>query len=131
MRSVSHSNTIPEVLVRSILHHIGYRFTINAPNNRKLPGKPDIVLPGRKTVVFVHGCFWHGHEACGKYKPPKVRTDFWNDKIERNRKRDKEVVLRLSDNGWKIVVIWECELKKKNLEDLYARIKAEIPELKE
>jgi len=110
MSRIRGRNTKPELAVRSMLHSMGYRFTVNGPLNRKLPGKPDIVLPKYKTVIFVHGCFWHGHQGCKDFRIPKTRTEWWKAKIEGNVARDKRQQEELRKLGWKVVVIWECEL---------------------
>ena len=107
MRQIKNRHTKPEVLVRSILHRIGYRFKIN---DKKLPGKPDIVLPKYKSVIFVHGCFWHRHENCSKATTPKTNRDYWDKKFQRNIDRDKEVKQQLQQLGWYVIVIWECEV---------------------
>lgn len=122
MAAVGHKDTGPERIARSILHCLGYRFTVNGPKNRSLPGSPDIVMPGRRTVVFVHGCFWHGHDNCKKYRPPKIRTEYWNNKIEKNRNRDKQTLKRIKALGWKAFVIWECELAVERREKLLKKI---------
>lgn len=111
MAGVRNKNTKPELTVRSLLHRSGYRFTINAGNNRKLPGKPDIVLPKWKTVIFVNGCFWHMHPGCKAAKIPATRTEWWKEKLEGNRKRDLENIQTLKKSGWNVVVIWSCQLK--------------------
>lgn len=111
MSRIRGKNTKPELAVRSLLHSLGYRFTVNGPLNRKLPGKPDIVLPKYKTVIFVHGCFWHGHQGCKHFRIPKTRTEWWKAKIEGNVARDKRQHEELRLLGWKVVVIWECELE--------------------
>lgn len=120
MSRIRSKDTKPELCVRSMLHRLGYRFTVNGPKNKQLPGKPDIVLPKYSTVIFVHGCFWHGHEGCKHATIPKTRTDWWRIKICGNVERDRRNQYKLSTLGWKIVVIWECELKsvekKKELE---------------
>lgn len=108
MSRIKGANTKPEIGVRSLLHRIGYRFRLH---RRDLPGTPDIVLPGRKAVVFVHGCFWHGH-ACKRTKMPKTREDYWAEKIYGNRRRDARKRRQLRALGWKVVVVWECETKK-------------------
>lgn len=107
MSRIGSANTKPEVAVRSILHGLGYRFRLF---RRDLPGTPDIVLPGRTAVVFVHGCFWHGH-SCKKTKMPKSRTDYWGPKIEANKRRDRRKRRELIGLGWRVIVVWECELK--------------------
>ncbi|MCH8540848.1 MAG: DNA mismatch endonuclease Vsr [Opitutales bacterium] len=111
MSRIRSKDTKPEILVRSMLHRLGYRFTVNGPKNKKLPGKPDIVLPKYKTVIFVHGCFWHGHDGCKHFRYPKTRTEWWRAKIEGNIARDKDRIDQLEELGWKVLVIWECELK--------------------
>lgn len=108
MSRIKGANTKPEIAVRSLLHRLGYRFRLH---RRELPGTPDIVLPGRAAVVFVHGCFWHGH-ACKRTKMPKTRKAYWVLKIERNRRRDARKRRQLKTLGWKVVVVWECETKK-------------------
>ena len=107
MSRIKGSNTKPEMEVRSLLHALGYRFRLH---RRDLPGTPDIVLPRREAVVFVHGCFWHGH-ACKRTKMPKSRVSFWVQKIQANRKRDAKNRRALKAFGWKVVIVWECELK--------------------
>jgi DNA mismatch endonuclease (patch repair protein) len=102
----------PELLVRSLLHQAGYRFTVNGPKNRKLPGRPDIVLPKYKTVIFVHGCFWHRHAGCkGTTTTPKTRTEWWQAKFDRNVSNDWKNQKALKEMGWNVIVIWECQLK--------------------
>ncbi|MEK9211850.1 very short patch repair endonuclease [Sphingomonas sp. 2378] len=108
MRRIRSRNTKPELLVRRVLHRAGYRFRLHCSN---LPGSPDIILPRWRTAIFVHGCFWHGHEGCRRAKLPSTRTDFWTAKIERNRARDQAAVEALSMLGFGIVTLWECELK--------------------
>lgn len=107
MSRIKGANTKPEMAVRSLLHRLGYRFRLH---RRDLPGTPDIVLPGRAAVVFVHGCFWHGH-ACKRTKMPKTREDYWVEKVEGNRRRDARNRRQLRALGWKVVVVWECETK--------------------
>jgi DNA mismatch endonuclease (patch repair protein) len=108
MRSVGTRNTGPELLVRKIIHGLGLRFALH---KRDLPGRPDIVLPKHRAIVFVHGCFWHGHK-CPKGQFPKSRLDFWVPKIEKNRKRDAESVKSLRKAGWRVLTVWQCETKK-------------------
>lgn len=107
MSRIGGKNTRPELAVRSLLHRLGFRFRLH---RKDLPGTPDIVLPGRQAVVLVNGCFWHGH-SCKQKGMPKSRTDYWNQKIEANRYRDARVQRQLRRLGWKVVVVWECELK--------------------
>ncbi|WP_347093990.1 very short patch repair endonuclease [Sphingomonas parapaucimobilis] len=108
MSRIRSRNTKPELLVRRVLHRAGYRFRLHCSN---LPGSPDIILPRWRTTIFVHGCFWHGHEGCRRAKLPSTRTDFWKVKIERNRARDRAAAEALSVLGFRIVTLWECELK--------------------
>lgn len=106
MSRIRSSDTSPELRVRRYLYHRGYRYRIRY----QIKGKPDIAFPGRHVAVFVNGCFWHGHD-CKLFRIPKTRTEFWVEKIESNRKRDKVVDLTLSKAGWKILRIWECEME--------------------
>lgn len=108
MSQIRSKNTKPELIVRKYLFANGFRYKLH---NKDLPGKPDIVLPKYRAVIFVHGCFWHGHEGCKYYVIPKTRTSWWVDKIEKTRKRDKDSIVKLEENGWKVFVIWECEIK--------------------
>ena len=113
MSAIKSKNTKPEIIVRKFLHSKGYRFRIH---RKDLPGSPDIVLPKYKTVVFVHGCFWHRHEGC-KYKTmPITRKEFWENKFNQNIKRDKNNFKELEKLNWKVFVIWECQIK--NLENI-------------
>lgn len=105
MSRITGRNTKPEMIVRSVLHRMGYRFRLHRTD---LPGKPDIVLPRHKTVVLVHGCFWHRHSGCKFAYSPKSNIDFWKGKFEGNRLRDKTVRRELKKAGWRIVVVWEC-----------------------
>ena len=117
MSAIKSKNTKPEIKVRKVLHSMGYRFRLHSKN---LPGSPDIVLPKYKTVIFVHGCFWHRHENCKYASTPKTRKDFWNKKFEVNIKRDSEIQDKIKNLDWKSVVIWECETK--NIENLRDKI---------
>ncbi|RDV02414.1 very short patch repair endonuclease [Undibacter mobilis] len=107
MKSVRSRNTGPELVVRRTLHALGYRYGLH---RKDLPGRPDIVMPKHKAVVFVHGCFWHGH-GCPKGRLPKSRLDFWVPKIDRNRQRDRESVRLLRKSGWRVLTIWQCQTK--------------------
>ena len=109
MSNIRSKNTKPELLVRSQLHIAGYRFRIH---QKDLPGKPDIVLPKYKTVVFVHGCFWHLHSGCRDGTVPKTRADYWKNKLLRNKERDKEHMRTLQKLGWRVLRLWECEVEK-------------------
>ena len=118
MSAIKSKNTKPEIAVRKLLHSMGYRFRLH---RKDLPGSPDIVLPKYKTVIFVHGCFWHRHENCKYASTPKTRKEFWEKKFRENINRDNLNQANLSLKGWKIIIIWECQLKgdkKKLLRDL-------------
>jgi DNA mismatch endonuclease, patch repair protein len=108
MSRIKSKNTKPEIIVRKYLFNKGFRFRLHLVN---LPGKPDVVLPKYKTIVFIHGCFWHGHENCKYFVIPKTRTDWWIEKIERNKKIDDANFQKLKLLGWKVLTIFECELK--------------------
>ena len=107
MSHIRSRNTKPEVLLRKRLHSLGYRYRINV---KRLPGTPDIVLAKYRTCIFVNGCFWHGHQGCRKFVMPKTRTDFWREKIARNRERDLKSISLLESEDWKVITVWECEL---------------------
>lgn len=113
MSKIRSTNTKPEVLLRKKLFAEGFRYRIN---DKKLPGKPDIVLKKYSTVIFVHGCFWHGHQNCKYFVVPKTRTEFWLNKINGNIERDLKHEQALIHLGWKVITVWECELKKNTLE---------------
>lgn len=113
MSRIKGKDTKPEMLVRRFLFAQGFRYRLHV---KTLPGKPDIVLPKYKTVIFIHGCFFHGHEGCRYFKVPATRTEWWLDKIEGNKKRDWEAVKKLTELGWKVISVWECELKPKQIE---------------
>tara|TARA_Y100000766_G_C18863255_1_gene584351 strand:+ start:348 stop:776 length:429 start_codon:yes stop_codon:yes gene_type:complete len=125
MSAIKSKNTKPEIRVRKILHSMGYRFRLHSKN---LPGSPDIVLPKYKTVIFVHGCFWHRHENCKYSKNPKTRKEFWNQKFRVNIKRDLEIHEKIKNIEWRSVVIWECETK--NIENLRDKINVLFPKFK-
>ena len=110
MASIRSTNTKPELLVRKYLWSQGFRYRLNNP---RLPGHTDIVLRKYRTCVFVNGCFWHGHEGCKYYVIPKTNTQFWLDKINRNRDRDKQEHQKLATMGWHVIIVWECQLKPK------------------
>ena len=109
MSRIRSKDTMPEITVRSLLHSLGYRFRLH---DNKLPGKPDIVLKKYRTVIFVHGCFWHRHSGCKFAYTPKSRTEFWEKKFQTNIKRDEKVESDLISQGWRVIVIWECETKE-------------------
>lgn len=108
MRQIKGRDTKPEIIVRKYLHAHGIRYRLH---NKNLPGKPDLTLKKFHTVIFVNGCFWHGHEGCKYFVLPKTRTEWWQDKIEETKKRDNKKMKELKECGWNSVVIWECELK--------------------
>lgn len=109
MSRVKGRDTKPEMLVRSIVHRMGYRFRIH---RRNLPGNPDLVLPRHGKVIFVHGCFWHGHKRCPRSKRPTTNPLFWDKKLDGNIDRDKRFRKTLHRMGWKVLVVWECETRK-------------------
>lgn len=113
MSQIKGKNTKPEILIRKFLFSNGFRYRLY---DKKLPGKPDIVLKKYKTVIFIHGCFWHGHENCKYFVIPKTRTDWWLNKIERNKQLDCNNLQFLEELGWKVLTIFECELKN-NIRD--------------
>ena len=108
MACVKGVDTRPEILVRSILHRLGFRFRLH---RRDLPGCPDIILPRYRKIIFVHGCFWHGHEECSRSARPTTNRDFWDNKLSRNVERDKQNLLELTALGWDVLVVWTCETK--------------------
>jgi len=114
MSRIKGKNTKPEIRVRKFLFSSGLRYRLYDKN---LSGKPDLVLPKYKTVIFVHGCFWHGHKGCKYYVIPKTRTKWWKEKIDINIKRDINTTNKLKSEGWKVIVIWECELKIHNIDE--------------
>ena len=107
MRQIRSKDTKPEVLLRSLLHKLGYRFRLH---RKDLPGKPDIVFPGRRKAIFVHGCFWHQHANCPEGRLPRTRSEYWTPKLTRNVERDRNHLEKLSRLGWKALVLWECEI---------------------
>jgi DNA mismatch endonuclease (patch repair protein) len=108
MRRIRSKDTKPEIKVRSMVHRLGYRFRLH---RKDLPGKPDLVFPSRKKVIFVHGCFWHSHDCTSVARTPKTNTAYWVEKIQRNTERDAQHQSALKALGWNVLVIWECELK--------------------
>lgn len=109
MSNIKGRNTKPELMVRSLLHARGFRFRIH---RKDLPGKPDIVLPKYKAIIFIHGCFWHGHQNCRLFRLPASRTEFWEAKISRNQENDIKAMHLLLDSGWRICTIWECAIRR-------------------
>ncbi|MDW9896303.1 DNA mismatch endonuclease Vsr [Sinorhizobium meliloti] len=116
MQSVKTKNTGPERVVRKALFALGYRFRLH---RKELPGSPDIVFPSRKKAIFIHGCFWHGHD-CSKGRGSKSRTEYWGPKVETNRARDERNIRDLAERGWQTHVVWQCELK--DMDDLLKRL---------
>lgn len=110
MSRIRSKDTKPEILVRKFLFAKGFRYKLY---DKTLPGKPDLVLPKYKTVVFIHGCFWHGHMDCAYFVMPKSRTEWWRAKIQRNKQLDDENNIKLKKMGWKVIIIFECRLKPK------------------
>ena len=108
MRAVKSKNTSPEKRVRSVAHRLGLRFRLH---RKDLPGSPDLLFPKRKVALFVHGCFWHRHKNCPRTTTPKTNSDYWNEKFRRNMERDEEARIKLEEDGWKVLIIWECETK--------------------
>jgi len=114
MSQIKGNNTRPEILVRKFLHQNGCRYSLHS---KKLPGKPDIVLKKYRTVIFVHGCFWHGHDGCKYFVVPKTRKESWFNKISRNKEKDLENLKELIELEWNVIIVYECELKKDRKED--------------
>lgn len=123
MSRIKSSNTKPEMKVRKFLHAAGFRYRLHAKN---LLGKPDIVLPKYKTLIFIHGCFWHGHEHCKYFVIPKTRTDWWLNKINGNVDNDEKAIRILTDEGWKVITIWECALKANKISETLANLPSQI-----
>lgn len=119
MALVRAKDTKPELRVRRLVHGMGYRYRLHYG---KLPGKPDLVFPGRSKVVFVHGCFWHRHNCTMGKRLPKSRVAFWKDKLEGNRQRDMSVQRQLRKQGWDVLIVWECETAANNLNTLSRRL---------
>ncbi|EHU2142882.1 MULTISPECIES: very short patch repair endonuclease [Acinetobacter] len=111
MSKIRSKNTKPELLIRSLLHRRGFRFRVHV---KDLPGKPDIVLAKYKAVIFINGCFWHGHQGCSLFKLPGTRSDFWEQKIARNQINDNKAIVALLEKNWRIAIIWECSIRGKN-----------------
>jgi DNA mismatch endonuclease (patch repair protein) len=122
MSGIRGSNTKPEIRVRSLLHRNGFRFRLGT---RGLTGRPDVVLPKWRTVVFVHGCFWHRHRGCKYSYTPKSNVPFWNTKFEANIARDKLVARKLRAEGWRVVVIWECQVSERKVAQVTRTIRRE------
>jgi DNA mismatch endonuclease (patch repair protein) len=126
MRAVRSNNTAPELLARRAAHSIGLRFRLH---QRDLPGSPDLVFPRYRTVVFVHGCFWHGHPNCPRASLPKSNAVFWHEKVGRNRQRDRRARAALKKLGWKVVILWQCQIKTQDaaIEKLSSALQVKAP----
>ena len=123
MSRIRSTNTKPEIKLRKALFEKGYRYRVNV---KTLLGKPDIVLPKYRTIIFVNGCFWHGHDGCKHYTVPETNTEFWVEKVRKNKERDAVDVQRLESFSWGVITIWECELKSKVFQDTIAKVEAEL-----
>ncbi|MDH6253372.1 DNA mismatch endonuclease (patch repair protein) [Chryseobacterium sp. H1D6B] len=123
MSKIKAKDTKPEILVRKFLFSEGFRYRLHKKN---LPGTPDIVLNKYKTVIFVHGCFWHGHDNCKYYVVPKTKTDWWLEKIGRNKLKDEDSINKLKNDGWKVIIIWECQLKITKREETLKKLIEEL-----
>lgn len=123
MSRIKCRDTKPEEMVRKYLFSQGFRYR---KNDRRFPGTPDIVLPKYKTVIFVNGCFWHGHNDCRYFVIPKTNTEFWINKIEKNRQRDVKNINALQALGWKVIVVWECQLKNGKADNTFSELKKNI-----
>nr|WP_294990493.1 very short patch repair endonuclease [uncultured Sediminibacterium sp.] len=113
MSRIKGKDTKPEILVRKFLFGHGFRYRLH---DKQKPGKPDLVLTRHKTIIFIHGCFWHGHKNCRYFSIPKTRTEWWSNKIGRNRGRDKDATILLIKEGWRVITIWECDLRPDKIE---------------
>jgi DNA mismatch endonuclease (patch repair protein) len=109
MRRIRNKDTSPELILRSIIHRLGYRFRLH---RKDLPGRPDLVFPSRRKVIFVHGCFWHQHSGCKEGRLPASRLEYWEPKLKRNQARDAENRAHLQEAGWGVLTVWECSLRK-------------------
>ena len=123
MAAIHSSSTKPELILRRSLWRLGFRYRVN---DKRLAGSPDIVLPKYRSVIFVHGCFWHGHKGCSYYAVPKTNTEFWRAKVKRNQERDQEVWRKLEAKGWNVIIVWECELKKERFQETINRVKTAL-----
>ena len=119
MKKVGPKNSKPELFIRSLVHSLGYRFRLH---RKDLPGTPDLVFPRYQKAIFVNGCFWHGHKNCKRSKLPETNKEFWENKITKNIKTDKKCRTKLDELGWKNMTIWECNIKKRNTDNLTQRI---------
>lgn len=127
MSQISSKNTKPEEIVRKYLFSKGFRYR---KNDKRYPGRPDIILPKYKTAIFVNGCFWHMHDGCPKFVMPKSNIEYWRPKLERNKRHDIENKIALEKQGWKVIVVWECDLKKDKKDGRLMHLVEEIIENK-
>lgn len=125
MSQIRGKDTKPELIVRKYLFSRGFRYRVH---DKKLPGQPDIVLKKYNTVIFVHGCFWHAHENCKYHVIPKTRREWWIEKLEKTKSKDKDNILLLAEMGWNVIIIWECKLKKDDLQDTLQNLGATLIE---
>ena len=123
MSRIKGKDTKPEMVVRKFLHAQGYRYRLH---DKKLPGKPDIVLPKHKTIIQVHGCFWHGHEGCRYFVIPKTKTEWWTEKIRKTKEKDLVNQEILENSGWKVITLFECDLKPKKKEETLLNLLKEL-----
>lgn len=123
MSKIKGKDTKPEILVRKFLFSEGFRYRLH---KKSLPGTPDIVLNKYRTVIFIHGCFWHGHDNCKYYVIPKTKTDWWLEKIGRNKLKDEDSINKLKNDGWKVIIVWECQLKIKKREETLNKLIEEL-----
>lgn len=119
MSRIKGKDTRPEMRVRRYLHGHGFRYSLHS---KRLPGKPDLVLRKYNSVIFIHGCFWHGHPGCPEFRPPKSNEEFWKEKVRRNKERDAAEIGTLEALGWNVIIVWECELKKARFEASMERL---------
>lgn len=124
MSKISGKDTKPEILVRKFLFSKGLRYRLN---DKRYPGRPDIILPKYKTAIFIHGCFWHGHQGCKASKLPETRKEFWQKKINDTKIRDKRKIEELKAQGWRVIVVWQCEIK--NIGDRQKRLELLVGEI--
>jgi DNA mismatch endonuclease, patch repair protein len=112
MAAIRSRDTKPEVFVRRMLHRLGYRFRVD---KRQFGWRPDVLFPGRRKAIFIHGCFWHAHQPCSTWRPPKTRSEIWEAKLAKNRERDLRTIADFAREGWDTLVLWECELRSENV----------------
>ena len=125
MSRIGPRDTAPEMAIRKPLHRAGYRFRLH---RKDLPGRPDLTLPKHRAVIFIHGCFWHGHEGCRNFRIPKTNSAFWKEKIARNIERDRRALVSLKLLGWRVLVVWECAPGAKRVEKTASEIASWLQE---